>query len=113
MQGMGFWSVWRTAWPGTHPSLRGFGAEEWYIAERIRWHGGKVMSHPAVQWGHRFGWPKRTFPLTLEDKIRNYYIGWLHNYRSLDHPRMQEMTAHWLTVVGKEKLDKLIEGAKG
>lgn len=113
MHGMGFWSVWRTAWPGIHPSLRGFGAEEWYIAERIRGHGGRVMSHPAVQWGHRFGWPKRTFPLTLEDKIRNYYIGWMHNYRSLDHPRMQEMTAHWLTVVGKEKLDKLIEEAKG
>ena len=79
------------------------------MAERIRQHGGRVMSHPGVQWGHRFGWPDRAFAPTLEDKVRNYYRGWLSVYRRLDHPRMQEMTAHWETKMPKEKLQTLIK----
>lgn len=109
MQGMGFWSVWRTAWPGVPRGMTGFGAEEWCLAERIRQHGGKVISHPGVRWNHRFGWPKRAFRLTLEDKVRNYYRGWLSVYHRLDHPRMQEMTAHWETQMPKEKLQALIK----
>jgi hypothetical protein len=109
MQGMGFWSVWRTAWPGVPTGMAGFGAEEWCLAERIRQHGGRVISHPAVQWGHRFAWPKRTFTVSLEDKVRNYYRGWLSVYRRLDHPQMQAMTAHWQTQMPPEKLQGLIK----
>jgi hypothetical protein len=109
MQGMGFWSVWRTAWPGVPRGMRGFGAEEWCMAERIRQHGGQVLSHPAIGWNHRFAWPKRAFPLSLDDKVRNYYRGWMSVYQRLDHPRMQEMTAHWQKQMPPEKLHALIK----
>lgn len=109
MQGMGFWSIWRTCWPGIPKNIRGFGAEEWCIAERIRAHGGRVISHPAIGWNHRFAWPKRTFPLTLDDKITNYYRGWLSVYKNINHPRMQEMTNHWKTQILPEKVDNIIK----
>ena len=112
MQGMGCWSLWRSAWDGINPHFRGFGAEEWYMAEKVRKGGGRVMCHPALRWVHRFGWPVRTFPLSMELKIVNYYRGWLELYGSLDHPQIQAMTAHWLKEVKSEKLDGLIRRAQ-
>lgn len=112
MQGMGCWSLWRSAWDGINPHFRGFGAEEWYMAEKVRKGGGRVMCHPALRWVHRFGWPVRTFPLSMELKIVNYYRGWLELYGSLDHPQIQAMTAHWLIEVKAEKLDGLIKRAQ-
>lgn len=109
MQGMGLWSVWRTAWPGVPRGMSGFGAEEWCMAERIRQHGGRVLCHPRAQWVHRFGRPVRSYPLTLEDKVRNYYRGWRSVYPRTDHPRMLEMTAHWETQMPSEKLQTLIK----
>lgn len=112
MQGMGCFSVRREAWQGINPHFRGFGAEEWYCAEKIRQWGGKVMCHPAMRWVHRFGWPVRTFPLSMEIKIVNYYRGWLELYGSRDHPQIQAMTAHWLTQVKPDKLERLIQKAQ-
>lgn len=112
MQGMGCFSIRREAWQGINPHFRGFGAEEWYIAEKVRQWGGEVVSHPALRWVHRFGWPVRTFPLTLEAKVINYYRGWLELYGNLDHPRMREMEDHWLTIMPKTKLQTLIQQAQ-
>lgn len=109
MQGMGCWSIWRTAWSGVPRHLfRGFGAEEWYCAELTRKAGGKVYCNPSMRWMHRFSWPKRTFPLTLDDKISNYYRGWLSLYGSLEHPQMQAMTEHWKTQMPHDRLQRLI-----
>lgn len=109
MQGMGCWSVWRSAWPGVQRELfRGFGAEEWYCAERTRQAGGRVFCHRDLRWMHRFGWPRRAFPLTLDDKVLNYYRGWRSLYGGLDHPRMQVMTDHWRTQMPEERLQRLI-----
>lgn len=112
MQGMGCFAIRRDAWQNVSPCFLGFGAEEWYMAEHVRRWGGKVICHPDMRWIHRFGWPKRTFPLGLESKVRNYYVGWLDLYGSLDHPMIQKMSAHWLTQMTEEKLNHLIEGAK-
>lgn len=112
MQGMGCWSVWRTAWPGVPRDLfSGFGAEEWYCAELTRQAGGKVFCHPSMRWMHRFSWPKRSFPLTLEDKVLNYYRGWLSLYGSLDAEPMAAMTAHWKTIVPAARLEEWIARA--
>lgn len=81
------------------------------MAEKVRKGGGRVMCHPALRWVHRFGWPVRTFPLSMEFKIVNYYRGWLEIYGSRDHPMMQAMTAHWLTEVDPAKLERLIQRA--
>jgi hypothetical protein len=112
MQGMGCFSFWRDTAPHPNPEFRCFGAEEWYMAERTRINGGKVVCHPQMVWMHRFDWPPRTFPMALNDKIMNYYRGWLELYKDTSHPRMQEMTKHWLTLIPQDKLDELIKKAK-
>lgn len=109
MQGMGCFSFLKASAPEINPGFRGFGAEEWYIAEKVRGNGGRVMCDPFLGWNHRFDWPRRNFPLTLDDKIRNYYRGWLELYGSLDHPMMLEMTRHWRGLIPDSKLAALIE----
>lgn len=112
MQGMGFFSFRRAAWKGINPDFRQFGGEEWYVAEKVRSWGGRVMCLPQVQWMHRFDWPKRTFPLTNDAKVLNYYRGWLEVYGSLEHPMVQDMTAYWKTVMPESKLESLIQQAQ-
>lgn len=112
MQGMGCFSFWRATAPHPNPHFRCFGAEEWYMAERTRRNGGKVVCHPKMVWMHRFAWPPRKFPMALDDKIVNYYRGWLELYGDTDHQRMREMTNHWLTQVPRAKLDELIKKAR-
>ena len=95
MMGMGCFSFTRAGMVQVNPKMRGFGGEEWYMAEKVRANGGRVICHPSLGWQHRFDWPKRTFPLSSKDKMANYYRGWLELYGSLDHPRIVEMTEHW------------------
>ena len=111
MQGMGCFSFWRTEAPHPNPGFRHFGAEEWYMAERTRRNGGKVICHPKLGWMHRFEWPPRSFPMTLDDKIVNYYRGWLELYGTLEHQRVRQMTEHWLKTMPQAKLDELIKKA--
>jgi hypothetical protein len=108
MQGMGCFSFLRKHFPEINPAFSGFGAEEWYVAEKTRQNGGKVICHPKLGWNHRFEWPKRSFPLCLEDKVRNYYRGWRELYGSDDHAMMRIMRMHWLTVMPADKLDAII-----
>lgn len=111
MQGMGCFSFWRTEAPPPNPGFRCFGAEEWYMAERTRRNGGKVICHPGMEWMHRFEWPPRNFPMAIDDKIVNYYRGWLELYGSLEHQRIKLMTEHWLKTMPQAKLDELIKKA--
>lgn len=111
MQGMGCFSFWRTEAPHPNPDFRHFGAEEWYMAERTRRNGGKVVCHPKLEWMHRFEWPPRSFPMALDDKIVNYYRGWLELYGTLEHQRVRQMTEHWLKTMPQAKLDELIKKA--
>lgn len=111
MQGMGCFSFWRTEAPHPNPDFRHFGAEEWYMAERTRRNGGKVICHPKLGWMHRFEWPPRSFPMALDDKIVNYYRGWLELYGTLEHQRVRQMTDHWLKTMPQAKLDELIKKA--
>lgn len=76
MQGMGAFSCRRTVWPGFNPAFRGFGGEEGYIHEKFRQRGGRTLCLPWMRWMHRFGRPRGVpYPLTVEDKLRNYLIG--------------------------------------
>jgi hypothetical protein len=75
-QGMGVFSCRRLAWPGFNPAFRGFGGEEGYIHEKMRQRGGRALCLPWLRWVHRFGRPKGVpYPLTVDDKLRNYLIG--------------------------------------
>lgn len=107
-QGMGCFSFLRSHAPIISRAFNGFGAEEWYMAEKTRQNGGKVICHPGMKWNHRFDWPKRTFPINLRDKVMNYYTGWLSVYGSLDHPQMKAMTEHWKAIVPAAELEEWI-----
>jgi hypothetical protein len=77
MQGLGLFACRHGAWPGLNPRFRGFGGEEGYLHEKVRLAGGRVLCHPAVGWGHRFGRPGGApYRPSWEDRLRNYLIGW-------------------------------------
>ncbi len=76
MQGLGAFSCRADAWLGFHPGFRGFGGEEGYIHEKFRQAGRRCLCVPWLRWMHRFGRPRGTpYPLTVEDKLRNYVLG--------------------------------------
>ena len=75
-QGMGLFSCRKNSWPGFNKNFRGFGGEEGYIHEKYRKRGKKTICLPFLRWMHRFERPNgTTYPNNLEDRFRNYYIG--------------------------------------
>jgi len=86
MQGMGLCSFEKKNWPGIYQHFKGFGAEEGYVAEKFRKNGGKNICIPQLKWIHRFGRPNGVkYPLILEDRIWNYFVGWLEITRDPSH----------------------------
>jgi uncharacterized membrane protein YphA (DoxX/SURF4 family) len=95
MQGLGVFSCRTEAWPGFHPGFRGFGGEEGYIHEKFRRAGRRCLCLPWLRWMHRFGRPRGTpYPLTVEDKLRNYVLG--HAELGLDLEPVLEHFAQYL-----------------
>jgi hypothetical protein len=103
MQGLGLFACRKAAWPGFHPSFRGFGGEEGYLHEKVRRAGHRTLCLPFLRWMHRFARPMGVpFPNTWMDRVRNYLIG----FREFDLPT-EEMHIHFREVVGKEHADEL------
>jgi hypothetical protein len=94
MQGLGVFSCRKDAWPGFNPRFRGFGGEEGYIHEKVRQAGGRCLCLPWLRWVHRFGRPAGVpYPLTVDDKFRNYLIG--HAELGLDlEPVFEHFSEH-------------------
>jgi glycosyltransferase involved in cell wall biosynthesis len=77
-QGLGLFSCRKDSWLGFNRLFRGFGGEECYIHEKYKKNNKKTLCLPFLRWIHRFGRPDGVpYPLSLEDRIRNYYIGHL------------------------------------
>jgi len=74
MHGLGLFGCRRDEWLGFNKDFRGFGGEEGYIHTKFRKAGRKTVCLPKLRWIHRFG-KSSNFPLRLEDRIRNYVIG--------------------------------------
>jgi glycosyltransferase involved in cell wall biosynthesis len=74
MMGMGLFGCRKDSWLGLHPKARGFGGTEGVIHEKYRRAGRKVICLPFLKWVHKFG-RSGNFPLLVEDKIRNYLLG--------------------------------------
>jgi hypothetical protein len=103
------------AWPGFHPLFLGFGGEEGYVHEKLRQQGGKTICLPFLRWVHRFQRPRGiNYPLIIEERIKNYLIGWLDLGKDpqevIDHfeethpkvlvkdlllPEVQDLLAEW------------------
>lgn len=75
--GAGFFACKRSSWLGFNPDFRGFGGESGYIQEKYRKAGRKVLCHPKMVWMHLFHCEgtKITYPIKLQDRIKNYLIG--------------------------------------
>ncbi len=103
MQGLGAFSCRKAAWPGFNPAFRGFGGEEGYLHEKFRQRGGRCLCLPWLRWVHRFGRPSGVpYPLTIDEKFRNYIIG--HTELGLD---LAPVRSHFAEFLREERLDAL------
>ena len=108
MQGMGLLSCWTDAFPGTNPLFRGFGGEEWYIQEKFRQQGGKCWCLPFLRWWHSFGHPDgMKYPITTDQKIRNYFIGFMELGQDLE-----PIINHFKKWQSEEKLRATLESVR-
>lgn len=77
MQGMGLFCMNKKYWVKFNSKFYGFGAEEFYLQEKVRKKGGKALCLPFLQWVHRFRRPNGVpYNLNIVDRIVNYLIGW-------------------------------------
>lgn len=113
MNGMGLCSFERKNWPGISTHFNGFGGEEGYIAEKFRVNGGKNICLPTLGWNHRFGRPSGVkYRLVLEDRIWNYFIGWLEIHKDPNHYMVQDTYNHFKKRIPQSSLDHLLNNAR-
>lgn len=113
MQGMGFCSFERKNFPGINQEFKGFGGEEGYIAEKFRQNGGKNICIPQLKWCHRFGRPGGAkYPLILEDRIWNYFLGWLELTKNPEHEVIQGAYEHFKDRIPAGSIDTILNKAK-
>lgn len=107
-QGLGLFACRKDSWLGFNPNFRGFGGEEGYIHEKYRLTGKKTLCLPFLRWVHRFGRPNGVrYPLTIENKIRNYFIGHLELGKDVT-----PVIEHFKEFTTMENLNKLYNEAK-
>jgi len=113
MQGLGVFSCRTSAWLGFNPLFRGFGGEEGYIHEKFRRNGGKVICLPGFDWLHRFGRPQGVkYPLILEDRIWNYFVGWLEITKDPEHQMIKDIYNNFSGRIPQHSLDHIFNEAK-
>jgi hypothetical protein len=113
LQGMGLCAFEKSNWPGISPYFRGFGGEEGYIAEKFRRNGGKNICIPQLKWVHRFGRPDGVkYPLVLEDRVWNYFVGWLEITKDPNHEMIKGSYDHFKDKIPQQSLDALLDKAK-
>ena len=94
MQGCGLFACRKSAWPGFHPLLRGFGPEEFHIHQRFRRAGGTCYCLPWLRWCHRFGNPDGHKVTGLEPKAR--LRGHLITHLDTRMPPISEIKHHFV-----------------
>ena len=113
MMGLGAFSCETKNWLGFNEHFKGFGAEEGYIHEKFRRNSGKTICIPQFKWVHRFGRPNGVkYPLILEDRIWNYFIGWLEITQDPDHPMIHDIYNNFKNRIPEHSLDHILEQAK-
>lgn len=113
MMGMGVYSCRTSAWPQINKNFIGFGGEEGYIHEKFRQSGGKCICLPNFKWLHRFGRPNGVpFKNTLEDRMQNYFIGWLEILKNDEHPFFQEIMNEFQKSLNEDIINNIFIKAK-
>ena len=68
---------------------------------------------PNLKWVHRFGRPNGVpYQNILEDRVWNYFVGWLEIYKDPEHQMIKDIYEHFKQSLSTEKLDKILEEAK-
>jgi hypothetical protein len=110
MMGLGLFSCETKNWLGFNEYFKGFGAEEGYIHEKFRLNGGKAICVPQLKWLHRFYRPRGvSYPLNIEDRVWNYFIGWLELKNDPNDKMMDDIKEHFYESMNKESVDKIFE----
>jgi hypothetical protein len=113
MQGLGVFSCETKYWPGFNILFKGFGGEEGYIHEKFRKCGGKAICLPEFKWIHRFGRPTGVkYPLILEDRIWNYFVGWLEITQDPNHEMIHQIYEHFKDKIPPNSIDQILDIAK-
>lgn len=113
MMGLGLFSCETKNWLGFNEYFRGFGGEEGYIHEKFRRSGGKAICLPQLVWLHRFNRPEGVkYRLVLEDRIWNYFIGWMELTKDPDHQMIIDIKNHFKNRIPEWSLNKIFEEAK-
>lgn len=113
MQGMGLLAFKKSSWLGINQNFKGFGGEEGYIAEKFRQWGGKNICLPSLKWNHRFGRPNGVkYRLVLEDRIWNYFIGWMELTQNPNHQMIIDIKNHFKNRIPEWSLNNIFEEAK-
>lgn len=109
MQGLGVFSCETIYWPGFNELFKGFGGEEGYIHEKFRKLGGKAICIPEFKWLHRFGRPNGVkYPLILEDRIWNYFVGWLELTQNPEHEMIKQIYDHFKNKIPPNSIDNIL-----
>jgi hypothetical protein len=112
MHGMGLCSFEKENWPGICEHFKGFGGEEGYIAEKFRRNGGKNICLPQLGWVHRFGRPLGVkYPLILEDRIWNYFVGWLELTQDPDHEMIKQIFSYFKSRIPESSIENIFNSA--
>ncbi len=113
MQGMGLLAFEKSNWVGINKHFKGFGGEEGYIAEKFKRNGGKNICLPYLKWNHRFGRPEGVkYPLILEDRIWNYFIGWLEITQNPNDKMINDIYNYFKNKIPLYSLDHIFDMAK-
>lgn len=113
MQGMGLLAFKKSSWLGINQNFKGFGGEEGYIAAKFNQWGGKNICLPQLKWNHRFGRPNGVkYPLILEDRIWNYFIGWMEITQNPNHKMIHDIKNHFATRISEQSINHIYEEAK-
>lgn len=113
MMGLGLFSCETKNWLGFNEKFKGFGGEEGYIHEKFRQNGGKAICIPQLRWLHRFGRPNGVkYPLILEDRIWNYFVGWLEIFKDPDHQMIKDIYNHFKSSIPNGSIDIILQNAK-
>jgi len=109
MMGLGTFSCETKNWRGFNKSFKGFGGEEGYIHEKFRLNGGKAICLPQFKWTHRFGRPNGVkYPLVLEDRIWNYFVGWLELTQDPEHKMIRDTYEHFKNKIPPNSIDNIL-----
>jgi hypothetical protein len=112
MHGLGLFSCQTDKWLGFNERFKGFGGEEGYIHEKFRQAGNKCICLPGLKWMHRFSRPNGIkYPNIWEDRIWNYFVGWMEIYNDPAHPIFDDIKKEFTGKVPAARITEIFDTA--